>query len=178
MAVFLKVEVLFFLMTAVCLMVTLGTDNGLTHKSETKCFKTVTHYYSNPAVTRKSCFRYTYIDDDFKILSFNLICESNTNVQVDKIEWLLPATMAVYCLEVNKTDFNKCPFNSQCDCCQLPEREAVCSVTNHTSDEVDITACNRKSSCNISVRSKILQNCPDRKYDCDNTKCHSCWARV
>ena len=157
------------------------TDTAMTGvmRSESVCFGTVTHYYSNPKVTDKSVRLFVFKNDDFKRETLTLTCEIENEdlfIKIESVHLLLPAegTDDQYCVESQTTSFNSCKETSQCQCCEIPQKTCE-SIENFESYAAD---CNRKKNCTIPVTSKFLTQCTGRMYDCEGKKCHSRWATV
>ena len=148
-------------------------------RSDSVCFGTVTHYYSNPKVTGESALIYSYKNDDFKMETLSLNCETDVEdlfIEMESVSLLLPVegTDDQYCVESKTTNFTLCKETSQCACCEIPQK--TCESAEKV--ETYATSCNRKKNCTISVTSKFLTQCMGRMYDCENKKCHSRWAMV
>ena len=146
----------------------LGYSNKTKH---TKCFKTVQYYRSNSMVTGNSKLYLTYQNDYFKNTTFHLDCNGTGLIQIDRVYLMLPTTEEGYCLEAAETD-KKCPSSSPCECCRIPKKTCHYEVTNK------YASCYGRETCDLDIMSEFLEDCPGRKYDCANQKCHSRWAEV
>ena len=143
--------------------------------SQTKCFKVVTHYYTNPKVTRNtSVVLYTYRDNEQRNVTFFLSCNSAGEkfIQVEKVLLLLPLTERGYCLDSKSTNYENCSSKSNCDCCQLPDK--VCGE----SSKQDLSVCSGAQECYLNISSRFLHNCSGIEYSCNDRRCHSRWAQV
>ena len=138
----------------------------------TKCFHTVTHYHSNPSVSKSSRLGYTYKNKEFSNATFELICENDTTIYLELVKLSLPAREEDFCLESKYSNYTTCKQEHQCDCCELPNERCSKTVTERYEKE-----CNKSKNCTIEISSDFLKDCPGREYSCGK-RCHSRWAEV
>ena len=95
-------------------------------------------------------------------------------IEIVEVNLILPAKGEdkEVCTESLETSFAQCTDVSPCPCCKKPEE--VCRKPANLSFDI----CNGKENCTLEVRSEFLEDCPGRKYDCYNKRCHSRWAEV
>ena len=137
-------------------------------RSNSVCFGTVTHYYANSKVTGESALLYSYKNDDFKMETVTLNCETDVEdlfIEIESVSLLLPAegTDDQYCVESKTTNFDRCKETSQCACCEIPQQ--TCKSAENF--EIYAEKCNHKKNCTIPVTSKFLTQCTGRMYDCE-----------
>ena len=143
---------------------------------EIGCFNTAMYYYSNRETGGMGKLYFSYKNDDFRHITFNLDCKVSGKltyiIRVEQVNLMLPATMQEFCVESSYTSFTECKYNNKCTCCEKPR--SVCQRSAYPAyDE-----CNGKANCQLTVASEFLEDCPGREYECEHRKCHSRWAEV
>ena len=153
---------------AACFIITSGSESN---HYLTKCFQTVTHFHSNPEVTKN--VQYTYRNHEYSTVTFTLSCHgNNSHIHLASVQLSLPARNEDYCLDATNTSFEKCRISSQCHCCGQPVHRCYKAVSDKYKPH-----CEGNRQCTIAVQSAFLEDCPGREYRCEE-RCHSRWAEV
>ena len=145
----------------VCVLAVTYTD-----EHQIKCFESVLHYHTNPAISGKSALAYTYRDEHFHELEFHLHC-SEGHIEVKTVDLMMPRTVADYCIESKTTSYRECKFKSPCRCCEMPAY--LCKIKANQKYD----SCNNQRECSLKVETESLRNCRGKKFDCDKLKCNS-----